>query len=258
MGLFNKDGKKDFVLAVDHPSTMPSPLLSDIDRIMDEALEGGVDAFLASYGCVRHFRARWPQRDARFILRADGGVTSLDKPAGEPQLLFGADDAARVGAGAMLCMGFPGASAGSETLVNVARNSAAAHGAGLLSGAEMLPYGFAHPEGIDTRSVENVAFACRIGAELGADFIKTEFTGGERFREVVRGCWAPIMVLGGSKTKEEKQLLEEISRALDCGAAGIIMGRNIVRSGCVRAMCHRISAIVHEGKSVDEALSIKE
>ena len=123
-------------------------------------------------------------------------------------------------------------------------------------GVEALPYGFEKHEGIDTRSVENMAYACRQGVELGADFIKAEYVGGERFREVTEGCYAPILVLGGSKAKSEAEIFHNIRGALDAGAKGIIMGRNIYRHENIAKICAAIAAIVHDDASADDALAM--
>lgn len=240
--IFGKDGRA-FVVAIDHPLTMPSPDLAKIGSVIENAREGGADAFLASYGCIRRFASSFD--GAGLIMRADGGVTRLEKSAGALKMLWSAEDAVSIGADAMLCMGFPGSTLNAGTLVNVARTSAEAHSHGLLAGAEMLPYGFEHPEGVDTRTIEAVSFACRLGAEMGADFIKTEFVGGERFREVVSNCFVPVLVLGGSGAKSEDDILRDVEAAMAAGASGVIMGRNIARSSDISGLCRRIASIIH-------------
>ena len=253
MAIFAKDSRA-FVMAIDHPLSMPSPELADAASIISSEVAGGVDAFLASYGCIRHFRDLFG--GAGTIMRADGGATRLDRASEPLRLLHGAVDAEAIGADAVMCMGFPGGSFGGETLSNVASLASDAHASSLLAGAEMLPYGFEHPDGIDTRSVENVAFACRLGAELGADFIKTELVGGRRFREVVRGCFVPVLVLGGGASKTPEELLVTVSDAMEAGASGVIMGRNIARSGNITALCRAIALVIHEGMTVESAISV--
>ena len=251
--IFQKDGKA-FVLAMDHAQMMPSPDLKDPGHVIRESVAGGVDAFLTSYGIIRAYQKDFGS--AGIIMRADGGISAIRKPMNPMGLLYSAEDAVRVGADAMLCMGYPGSADNEHTLKYLAKLCADAERFNLPVCAEMLPYGFEKPEGIDTRSVENMAFACRQGAELGADFIKSEFVGGERFREVVDGCYAPILVLGGGKAKAEDEIFAHIRSALDNGAKGIIMGRNIVRHANIAAVCTAIAAIVHEDASVADALKL--
>ena len=101
-----------------------------------------------------------------------------------------------------------------------------------------------------------MSFASRQGADFGADFIKTEFVGGEAFREVTENCYVPILVLGGSKAKSLEEIFKGIKDALSAGCNGIIMGRNIVRQKNLPAVCSAISEIVHEDISVEKALEI--
>ena len=162
----------------------------------------------------------------------------------------------RVGADAMLCMAYPGSTDNEQTLAYMAQLAAEADRYNLPVGVEALPYGFEKHEGIDTRSVENMAYACRQGVELGADFIKAEYVGGERFREVTEGCYAPILGLGGSKAKSEAEIFHNIRGALDAGAKGIIMGRNIYRHENIAKICAAIAAIVHDDASADDALAM--
>lgn len=251
--IFKKDGRS-FILAIDHAAMMPSPDLKNPGHLIREAVAGGADGFLATYGLIKHFQKDFG--NTGLIMRVDGGLSALRKPLAPMDLLYTAEDAVRVGADAMLCMGYPGSTDNEHTLRYLAKLSADAERFNLPVGAEMLPYGFEKHEGIDTRSVENMTFACRQGVELGADFIKAECVGGERFREVVESCYAPILVLGGGKAKSEEEIFAGIRNALDTGAKGIIMGRNIYRHENIAKICAAIAAIVHDDASVQDALDM--
>ena len=251
--IFRDDGKA-FVLAMDHAAMMPSPDLKDPGHIIREARSGGVDAFLTSYGTIRHCQKDFG--NAGIVMRADGGISAIRKPMSPMECLYTAEDAVRVGADALLCMGYPGSEVNEHTLKYLAKLAADCEKYSLPLGAEMLPYGFEKHEGIDTRSVENMAFACRQGAEFGADFIKAEYVGGERFREVVDNCYAPILVLGGSKAKSEEEMFQGIHDAIADGAKGIIMGRNICRHENIAGICRAIAAIIHEDAGVQDALKM--
>lgn len=251
--LFQGDGRA-FILAIDHAAMMPSPDLKDPERLIREAAAGGADAFLASYGTVKNFQPAFGAKG--IILRADGGISAIRKPLGPLGCLYGAEDAVRAGADAMLSMGYPGSEHNEHSLAYLARLAADCDRLNLPLGAEMLPYGFEKHDGIDTRSVENLAFACRQGAELGADFIKTEFAGGERFREVVDHCPVPVLVLGGARAVSDEEMFLSILQALRCGARGVIMGRSIVRHRDVAAVCRAVRALVHEGAEAGDALAM--
>ncbi|HSK68557.1 MAG TPA: aldolase [Candidatus Limnocylindria bacterium] len=249
--IFRADGRA-FVLAIDHAAMMPSPDLDDAGRVISESAAGGVDAYLASYGTLKRCQREFG--NAGVILRADGGISSLRKPMGDMDCLYTAMDAVRLGADGMLVMAYPGSQQNEHSLKYLARLAAECDALSLPLCAEALPYGFERPEGVDTRSVENVAFACRQAAELGADFVKSEFVGGERFQDVTRACPAPVLVLGGGKAVSEEEMLLSIRGALDAGAKGIIMGRNICRHRNIRAVCGAIAMVIHEDAPVGDAL----
>lgn len=256
--IFKKDGKA-FVLAMDHSATMPSPDLHDPKHVITEAVAGGVDAFLTTYGIIKNFQEAFG--NAGIIMRADGGSANLPFPKSPMDLLYTPEDAIRVGADAMLCMGYPGSAANEQTLKYLAKLCGEAEKYQLPICAEMLPYGFERPkdaEGnpIDTRTVDLMSFACRQGADLGADFIKSEFVGGEQFKTVTDNCYAPILVLGGAKAKSEEEMFANIRAALDNGAKGIIMGRNIVRHENIAKICSAIAALIHNDASVEDALKM--
>ena len=98
--------------------------------------------------------------------------------------------------------------------------------------------------------------AARMGAELGADYVKTVYTGDpDSFREVVEGCPAPILIAGGSKLSDA-EMFKSIEGAMQAGAKGLSIGRNAFQHNdpvlFVKAAC----AIVHENKTAEEAMQI--
>jgi fructose-bisphosphate aldolase/2-amino-3,7-dideoxy-D-threo-hept-6-ulosonate synthase len=120
-------------------------------------------------------------------------------------------------------VGAPGESASLQALANLASHC---DRWGVVLLAEMLPGGFAASE----VSVDQIAVAARVGAELGADLIKIRYSGSvESFRTVTSSCYCPVVVLGGSKQSPE-QLLSSTREALTAGAKGVAVGRNVWQS----------------------------
>jgi fructose-bisphosphate aldolase/2-amino-3,7-dideoxy-D-threo-hept-6-ulosonate synthase len=108
----------------------------------------------------------------------------------------------------------------------------------------------------DEHDVGHVKLAARVAAELGADLVKTVYTGDpDSFREVTSGCPVPVVVAGGSKT-DDRATLELIEGAMEGGAAGISIGRNAFQHPCPDRFVFAAATIVHEGRSVDEALEV--
>jgi fructose-bisphosphate aldolase/2-amino-3,7-dideoxy-D-threo-hept-6-ulosonate synthase len=115
-----------------------------------------------------------------------------------------------------------------------------------------------YPRGHDIEDPHDpniTAHAARIGAELGADIVKTHYTGSpESFREVIKGCPVPLVMAGGPKTKTDRECLEMIKGAMDAGAIGVAMGRNAFQHENPTAIVKAVRAIVVDGVTVEEAL----
>jgi len=105
----------------------------------------------------------------------------------------------------------------------------------------------------DEHDVEAVKLAARVGAELGADIVKTNYTGDpDSFAKVIEGCPVPVLIAGGSKGNDQ-QMLKTIEGAMSAGAAGLMVGRNAFQHDNPIAFIHAAAMIVHEGKSADES-----
>ncbi|SVC63640.1 uncharacterized protein METZ01_LOCUS316494, partial [marine metagenome] len=89
-------------------------------------------------------------------------------------------------------------------------------------------------------------------AELGATFVKTYYTDDD-FETVTSSCPVPIVIAGGKKLPEA-DALTLAHRAIQEGAAGVDMGRNIFQSDSPAAMIQAVRMVVHEGASAKEAL----
>ncbi|MDD4128760.1 MAG: 2-amino-3,7-dideoxy-D-threo-hept-6-ulosonate synthase [Candidatus ainarchaeum sp.] len=105
------------------------------------------------------------------------------------------------------------------------------------------------------KDVSVVKIAARIGAELGADIVKTNYTGSkESFREVVEGCPVPVVIAGGCKGTD-REVLQMIKDAMDAGASGVALGRNAFQHKEPKKMIGAVSLIVNKGYLVDDAIN---
>ncbi len=243
---------KTFIMAMDHGANFNVlPALKNPGKIIDEIARSGADAFLTTVGMAERFGENFHGKG--IILRIDGGVSFLGDHSKPMQTVVTAEDALRLGADSVITMGFPGSKFESEILSSLSRNILDAHKWGIPVTAEMLPRGFEGGE--DSRTPGNITFACRQGAELGADIIKTEYTGDqESFHSLVESVYAPVVILGGSKKVPEKQLLQEIKDAMEAGGAGVAMGRNIWGHENPARYAAVIAKLIHENCSVESAL----
>ncbi len=248
--IFRSDGRS-LVVALDHASGLNVyPALADPARVLDAVVAGGADAILTTPGILKQFHTYLGSLGV--ILRMDGGSSQLGRGSGECRLLFSVEDALRLGADAVACMGFPGTAIEALTLENLSALAGQCHAWCVPLMAEMLPGGFTNP-GLHT--AENIRLAVRIGVELGADFIKTEFCEPpESFRQVTANCYRPVLVLGGRRTEDERALFTLVKTAVETGAAGVVFGRNIWGHSRPGAMVAALSRIIHDNVPVEAAL----
>ncbi len=249
--IFRQDGKA-LIVAMDHPSTFGMMEGAEKPgRVIHQVRAGGADAMLTTFGIVTRFADEIG--DMGILLRVDGGGSVLAQKRGPTQLIYDVYDALRVGADGVCCMGMPGSMYESETLPYLSELISQCAEWNVPVMAEMLPGGFENPAEMWTP--ENIGHACRIGAELGVDFIKTTYSGDvESFRSICERVYVPIVVLGGSKSKDPRDLLNNIHEAIQAGANGVAVGRNIWRYPEPDKMTAAIAAIIHEDASVDAAL----
>ncbi len=249
--LFGADGRS-VVIAMDHGTTDGAVAgFENPEKVLEQVIAGGADAILTSIGIARHYGKQL--KDIGLMIRCDGATSPfLEHPR---ELIISIDDILSTGADAAAAMYFPGIINGHNSTIYFPRLAAQAHRWNIPVMAEALPYGFEeHPA---ARAVDAVADTCRMAAENGADIVKTFYTGEcERFRKVIHSCYVPVLVLGGPKTYSDQEFLASIRSALDAGAAGVVIGRNVWQSASPAAMTQALVALVHRDVNVDDALHI--
>jgi DhnA family fructose-bisphosphate aldolase class Ia len=103
--------------------------------------------------------------------------------------------------------------------------------------------------------VKLLKHAARVGAELGADIVKVVYTGSvESFREVVEGCFVPVVIAGGEKMGNDQDILKMVKGSMEAGGAGVSIGRNVFQHKDPTKIVQAISKIVHNGSTVEEGL----
>jgi DhnA family fructose-bisphosphate aldolase class Ia len=111
-------------------------------------------------------------------------------------------------------------------------------------------------KGKDLKSTdpEGVKLAARAAQEIGADIVKSYYTGDvDSFGSVVEGCPAPVVILGGEKTEDLGQVFSEVYDSLQAGGAGIAIGRNIWQHANPQVVVEAMAGLVHEGWTVQQA-----
>ncbi len=181
------------------------------------------------------------------FLRVSGGPSILGELSNE-DITTSMKEAIRLNAAGVGLSIFVGAKNEDRTVSNLGRlvNEAEEYGMPVLAitavGKEM------------ERDARYLGLACRIAAEMGAHMVKTYYCE-EDFDKVVEGCPVPVVIAGGKKIPE-RDALQMARNAIDQGAAGVDMGRNIFQSDKPVGMIKAVRSVVHENKPVDEAFGI--
>ncbi|MFH1324759.1 MAG: 3-hydroxy-5-phosphonooxypentane-2,4-dione thiolase [Nanoarchaeota archaeon] len=236
---------KCVMLAVDHGYFQgPTTGLRELGKTVNPLLPYA-DALMITRGALRNWIP--PETDKPIILRMSGG-TSILKELSNEVLTSSVTDAIRINASAITCSVFIGGEHEKETIANLAE---------LVDKGEKygIPVLAVTAVGKDmARDSRYLGLASRICVEIGAHIIKTYYC--DNFKEVVEACGNVPVVIAGGKKIEEKEALQMARDAIDAGAIGVDMGRNIFQSSNPIGMIKAVRAVVHEGKSVDEGFGI--
>ncbi len=249
--IFDKRTKNIIIVPMDHGvSVGPIEGLVDMPEIIDKVAKGGANAVILHKGIVSSgFRGYG--KDIGLIVHLSGSTTA-GPDVNNKVLVASVKEAIRLGADAVSIHINIGAKQEPEMLEDLGLVADSCDRWGMPLLAMMYPRG----EKLGSEhNVKWVKMAARIGAELGADIIKTNYTGDiESFREVVEGCPAPVLIAGGPKMGSDKEILEMVYGAMKAGARGVSIGRNVFQHKFPDKMVRALAKIVHEGKSVEEAM----
>ena len=243
--IFSPKSGNTLMLAFDHGYIMGPT--SGIER-MDLAippLVPHIDCLMCTRGALQSCIP--PETSKPVVLRCSTGATILKELSNE---VIGVtiEDAVRINASAVTAQCYIGGPFEKESLANLAYLINEGNRCGVATmavtavGRELV------------RDSRYLGLACRVVAELGAHFVKTYYCE-PGFDEVVAGTPVPIVIAGGKKIPEPDALAMAY-KAIDQGARGVDMGRNIFHAADPVAMAQAIRAIVHDGEKPDKALQL--
>ncbi|AKA73340.1 aldolase [Saccharolobus solfataricus] len=107
------------------------------------------------------------------------------------------------------------------------------------------------------KEVDLVKYVTRLASEIGADILKVDYTGNkESFRQVINVAFSPILIRGGPKTNTTEEFLRMLRDALEAGAKGVTVGRNLWQAEEPDKLAKAISKVIHENADIGEALKI--
>lgn len=252
--IIDRETRKTVIIPMDHGVTVgPVKGLTNMDKTVDLVARGGANAVIVHKGLVLHGH-RGYGHDVGLIIHLSAS-TSLGPNGNHKVLVTSVEEAIKLGADAVSVHINVGASEEAAMLADL----------GVVShqctewGMPLLAMMYARGHDIeDEKDVEAIKIAARVGAELGADIIKTVYTGDpESFAQVVEGCPVPVVIAGGSKLGD-LETLKMIQGAMEAGANGLSIGRNAFQHEHPDRLVKAASAIVHEGITAEEAMELLE
>jgi len=245
-------GGKYLVVPMDHGITLGAVTgLVDLESTIDALTRGGADAVLTQRGVAP--RVHGNRNGAGYIVHLNGS-TAIGPDEADKRETGTVEDAIRAGADAVSFH----INVGSEyepdqitALTDVTREAE-------RFGLPVLAMTYARGPDISDPSdpeayAEDLGHAARLGEELGADLIKTSYSGdAESFRRVVESTRLPVLIAGGSKGTD-RETLSMVRGAMDAGAAGISMGRSLFQHETPEAIAEAVAAVIHDDASPDDA-----
>jgi DhnA family fructose-bisphosphate aldolase class Ia len=235
------------IVAVDHGLYFgPLPGLIDLPKVIQKL--SAADGVLLGAGMIPHCRSFFACRDSPAMITrlnwATNYVAQWDYHHSHSVPLLSVDDALHLGADLVVASLTLQAPDEREDAINVRVFSEYVQQkrhAGVPLICEVYPIGgdFAQPEDLH----EQVLIGCRMAAELGADLIKTFYTG-KRFDKVTQATSIPIFALGALKKPTELDALQLASDAIHAGARGVVFGRNVVQARRPKALLEALKEVV--------------
>ncbi len=230
------------IVPMDHGVTVgPIAGLENLTEAINDVAKGGADAVLMHKGMVGKGH-RGYGNDIGLIVHLNAGSAVAPDPNNKV-LVTTVKEALRLGADGVSVHVNVGADKEHRMLhdLGIVAEECNEYGIPLL--AMMYPRGPEIQKGTEMKYVKHVA---RLGAELGADIIKTLYTGDKKtFKEVVEGCPVPIVIAGGPKIDSDADLLKMVEEAMECGAKGISIGRNVFQAKDRVDITKKLCEIVH-------------
>jgi len=247
--IMDRNTGRAVIIPMDHGFTMGQiEGLRNMTAIVSEVSEAGANAIVLHKGMVKGGH-RKQGKDIGLIVHLSAS-TSMNPDPNDKVLVCTVEEAIALGADAVsihINLGAPNESRMIESAGAVVRDCN-------RWGMPLLIMIYPRGEGIDPRSPQAIGHCVRVAEELGADLIKTNYTGDpETFRQITEACSVPVMIAGGEKGGD-LETLTTISDAVRAGAAGVCMGRNAFQRDDPRRFISSICRVVHEGVSPVDAL----
>lgn len=238
---------RSVMLAVDHGYFLGPTRRLENPRKTIEPLLPYADALMPTRGVLRS--SVDPNTSTPIILRVSGGTSVIGEALSNEGITTAFDDAIRLNVAAVALSIFVGTAHERQTLLALSElvNEGERYGIPVLAVTAV-------GKELEKRDARYLSLCCRVAAELGAKFVKTYYC--DDFEKVVNSCPAPLVIAGGPKLETEFDAMKLASEAIQQGAVGVDMGRNIWQADYPVAMIKAIRSVVHNNASAEEAHEI--
>jgi fructose-bisphosphate aldolase, class I len=261
--ILNPTTQRAAVVAFDHGLHLGAiPGVMQPEQTLRDLSDAGADAFLVAPGVARAFAQVFAGRGAPgLILRLDWtnrwrDADHLGSDEGRGGVIGAVEDAARLGADAVLVylfIGYENPADEARQVEDVARIAMACERLGMGCIIEPMPRG--KRVGADPYNATYIALGARMACEIGADLLKTDYSGNsESFQQVIAASFRPVLIAGGPKTTTLRETLEMVTGARDAGACGMFIGRNVFQAETPSRMMQTLHDIIHADLSLNDAM----
>jgi len=247
--IMNRESGKTVIVPMDHGVTIgPIVGLINMQETINAVAKGGANAIVIHKGLVEAGHRR-SGKDIGLIIHLSASTRMAPDPNSKT-IVCTVEEAIKLGADAISIHVNLGAEDEKSMLNDLGNIAKEAMEWGMPLLAMMYTRG---PKAENEYDVKLVKHAARVGAELGADIVKVVYTGSpESFREVVEGCFVPVVIAGGEKMGNDEDILEMVRGAMAAGGAGVSIGRNVFQHKEPGKIVQTICKIVHNGSMVEE------
>ena len=248
--IVDRNSGRTVIVPMDHGVTLgPIPGLADMRSTVSKIVSGGANAILMHKGMVGagHRKAG---RDVGLIVHLSASTVLSPYPNAK-RLVCSVEEAIRLGADAVSIH----VNLGDETEGDMLEQFGFISEQCVSWGLPLVAMVYTRGKKVKSEyDVEAVKHAARVGAELGADIVKVNYTGSiDSFRDVVNGCTVPVVIAGGEKVETDDELFAMVDEALKAGAAGASIGRNAFQHADPQRVVGAISKMVHESATIAQA-----
>ncbi|MHA2430083.1 MAG: 2-amino-3,7-dideoxy-D-threo-hept-6-ulosonate synthase [Promethearchaeota archaeon] len=249
--IISRKTNRTIIIPMDHGLTLGTIKgLENLADMINKVALGGANAVLMHSGMIGAGHRRYG-KDVGLIVHLSG-ATNLAPDPNRKVLVCSVERAIKLGADAVSIHINIGANEEPEMLQDAQKVVEASGEWGIPLIAMLYPRGTKIK---DENDPEVVNIAVRAGAELGADIVKTNYTGDiDSFKYIVKSVHVPVIIAGGPRMDTIVDLLQVVYDSLQAGGTGVAFGRNVFQADDPTKLVSAISKIVHHNYTVEEVL----